>query len=191
MPVLPLPFANPWLTLVTFATGISLQSLESESDPQLTKSRQENVNIYRHRSHSSPTKDGILSPGIQGNRDSNIIAESRNHHECDPRSISSEEWLKRVKQSKDDSSKQIIIGVSDYDPAKLNTLKEEQWEFLEMKAAAGLRGVPRENFKPSVLAMDQETDNTRTPFCVLNGGWGHSCIEPCIVYYSVSQKVQI
>ena len=184
VPVLPLPFVNPQLTRVTFATGISLQSLESESDPQLTKSQQGNVNIYRNRSHSSPTKDGILSPGIQDHRDSNVIAESRNHLGFDCRAISSEEWLKRVRQNRgESSSKLVIVGDSDYDPTKLRCSREEQWESLEMRAAAGLRGVPRQNFKPSVLAMDRETENSHMPFCVINGGcMGDRAAAVCVEY---------
>ena len=171
VPVLPLPFANPQLTRVTFATGISLESLESEWDPQLTKSQQGNVNMYRNRSRSSPARDGILSPGIQDLRDSNVIAESRNRHGSDCRAISSEEWLKRVKQNRGDSSKLVIVGASDYDPTRLKCSREGQWVSLERRAAAGLRGVPRENFKPSVLAADRETENSHMPFCVVNGGW--------------------
>lgn len=183
VPVLPLPFANPQLTRVTFATGISLESLESEWDPQLTKSQQGNVNMYRNRSRSSPARDGILSPGIQDLRDSNVIAESRNRHGSDCRAISSEEWLKRVKQNRGDSSKLVIVGASDYDPTRLKCSREGQWVSLERRAAAGLRGVPRENFKPSVLAADRETENSHMPFCVVN--------EPVAVVMMLKNPLQV
>ena len=46
---------------------------------------------------------------------------------------------------------------------------KEEWEELEIRAAAGLGGVLHENFRPSVLMMDENTDNSFTPVCVVNG----------------------
>ena len=80
--------------------------------------------------------------------------------------------LRRLQQS-GDSSSHIIIGASDYDPSRSKVSREE-WVLLERNAASGLQGVARENFRPSLLVMDHTTDNSHTPFCVINGKQSHS-----------------
>lgn len=62
----------------------------------------------------------------------------------------------------------LILGASDYNPVKARATKNE-WEALEMAAAAGRGGSLHENFRSSVLMMDNTTDNSTIPFCVVHG----------------------
>ncbi len=62
----------------------------------------------------------------------------------------------------------LVLGVSDYDHSKIKATKKE-WEKLEKQAAAGVGGVLHENFHPSVLMMDESTDNSAHPVVVVNG----------------------
>jgi len=60
----------------------------------------------------------------------------------------------------------LLLGASDY---KHDHNGCGQWEELEVRAAGGLAGSLHENFKPSVLMMDEASDNSDTPVCVVNG----------------------
>lgn len=62
----------------------------------------------------------------------------------------------------------LIIGAQDYDPSR-SSASVDEWEKLEMRAAVGSQGVPRENFSPSTLVMDHTTDNSKMTHCVING----------------------
>ena len=84
------------------------------------------------------------------------------------RSLTLGQYLSSKQQQSGSSLTNLIVGASDYDPSKMKAKKDE-WEELEIKAAAGVGGVLHENFHPSVLMMDETTDNSSTPFCVVNG----------------------
>ena len=162
VPQLPLPFVKTSLTQVTFATGVSLQSLESFAHTKEDKS---------HKVHGSihPTT------GSFSTRDSNVITDSKNHEDNTKLPmLTIAERLKYLQQSSANSS-ELIIGRSDYDPRRSKVMDEE-WEVLEKKAAWGPRNVHRENFKSSVLVMDHSTSNSQMPFCVVNG-------EPVMTLY--------
>ena len=64
--------------------------------------------------------------------------------------------------------KPIIIGARDFNPSQIKGDKKE-WRELEVIAARGPQGTPRENFQPSGVMMDQTTDNSHAPLCVVNG----------------------
>ena len=126
-----------------------------------------------------PANLGKESPGrpraasSSSNKDSNILEEEG---EMVKRSRSNSgvtiaQHLRCLQQSGDSSSR-IIIGASDYDPSRSKVSREE-WVSLERRAASGLQGVARENFRPSLLVMDHATDNSHTPFCVINGKQPH------------------
>ena len=78
------------------------------------------------------------------------------------------QYLNSKQQQSGSSLTNLIIGASDYDPSKMKATKDE-WEELEIKAAAGIGGVLHENFHPTVVMMDETSDNSTTPFCVVNG----------------------
>ncbi len=66
------------------------------------------------------------------------------------------------------SDNNCILGVSDYKHSKTQATNKE-WEKLEKQAAIGVGGVLHENFRPSVLVMDENTDNSSHPVVVVNG----------------------
>ena len=76
--------------------------------------------------------------------------------------------MKSLDSKSHTSSVNLIIGAQDYDSSK-SDLTPDEWEELEMKAASGCQGVPRENFTSSTLVMDCSTDNSSMPLCVING----------------------
>ena len=145
LPTLPLPFVRPQLTRVIFATSVSQESLKQP----LTH---DGVLTGRHRAASG-----------SGSKDSNILAEEGEIVKHSSTGVSITQHLRSLQHSGDS-----VIGTSDYDPSRLKVPKE-QWVSLEKRAASGLRGVAMENFKPSLLVMDHTTDNSNTPFCVING----------------------
>ena len=67
--------------------------------------------------------------------------------------------------SKKDSNKNLIIGVSPYDPAMWR-LGERGWYRLEQLCWNGCTEIERQ---PAVLYMDKDTDNTRIPLCPVKG----------------------
>ena len=145
LPTLPLPFVRPQLTRVIFATSVSQESLKQP----LTL---DGVLTGRHRAASG-----------SGIRDSNILAEEGETVKHSSMGASIIQHLRSLQHSGD-----CVIGTSDYDPSRLK-VPQEEWVSLERNAASGLRGVAMENFKPSLLVMDHTTDNSNTPFCVVNG----------------------
>ena len=141
---------------MTFATSVTPESLEQPA----------------HLGSESPGRDRAASNS--SSKDSNILEEEG---EVVKRSRSNSgvtiaQHLRRLQQI-GDSSSHIIIGASDYDPSRSKVSREE-WVLLEKNAASGLQGVARENFRPSLLVMDHTTDNSHTPFCVINGKQPHS-----------------
>ena len=56
----------------------------------------------------------------------------------------------------------IVIGARDLSPQTVKGTTEE-WRGLEEIAARGPQGTPRENFQPSVVVMDENTDNSTVP----------------------------
>ena len=150
--MLPLPFVRPQLTRVTFATSVTPESLEQPAN--LGKE-----SPGRHRAASTSS-----------NKDSNILEEEG---EIVKQSRSNSGVTIAQHLQSGDSSSHIIIGASDYDPSRSKVSREE-WVSLERRAASGLQGVARENFRPSLLVMDHATDNSHTPFCVINGKQPHS-----------------
>lgn len=67
--------------------------------------------------------------------------------------------------SKKDSNKNLIIGVSPYDPAMWR-LGERGWYRLEQLCWNGCTEIEHQ---PAVLYMDKDTDNTRIPLCPVKG----------------------
>ena len=100
------------------------------------------------------------------NRDLNIITDNRGHKDNmkHPLMNISEQFRCSTRGGGDS----LIIGAGDYNPSRCSGSKKE-WEALEKRAVAGIRGVIRENFNPSVLVMDHDTDNSHIPLCVVNG----------------------
>ena len=78
------------------------------------------------------------------------------------------QYLKSKQQQSGNTFTNLIIGANAYDPSKMKATKDK-WEKLEIQAAAGVGGVLHENFQPSVLMMDESTDNSFTPVCAVNG----------------------
>lgn len=64
--------------------------------------------------------------------------------------------------------KPLIIGARDFNPSQMKGSMDE-WRELEEIAAGGPQGTPRENFMPSGVMMNQNTDNSNVPLCVVNG----------------------
>lgn len=62
----------------------------------------------------------------------------------------------------------LIIGARDFNPTQMKGSTDE-WRELEEIAAGGPQGTPRENFRPSGVMMNQNTDNSDVPLCVVNG----------------------
>ena len=67
---------------------------------------------------------------------------------------------------------------------------KDDWVKMEERAAAGVGGVLHENFKPSVLIMDEASDNSSSPVMVVNGECTcymfmhvHDCIITCTCMY--------
>lgn len=67
------------------------------------------------------------------------------------------------------SSRNLVVGNSDYNPVGGDIVGVAEWEELEREAAVGVRGTLHENFMPSIQVMDQNTDNSHMPFTVVNG----------------------
>ena len=160
VPTLPLPLVNAKLTQVTFATKATPplmgKSLSSGTNFLLSKPRASSFNVS---TDNDLAVDKALSS--QSTDDLNIKVLGSNFTDLS-------EHLKAVESQSHTSSANLIIGAQDYDPSKSDASIVE-WEELEMQAASGCQGVPRENFSPATLVMNETTDNSRMPHCVVNG----------------------
>ena len=159
VPRLPVPFIAPQLTRVTFATAVSPESLESPL-------RLEPAKVGGRFTSEDNSKSRSTSFG--SDKDSNVLLEE------ELQKLSSvtigEHMKKQLHTSKNTSgsSECLIIGASDYDPARLS-VSGARWEGLEMRAASGVSGVLHENFTPSTLVVDHSTNNSSMPLCTVNG----------------------
>ncbi len=46
---------------------------------------------------------------------------------------------------------------------------KDDWVKMEKRAAAGVGGALHENFRPSLLMMDEASDNSSSPIMIVNG----------------------
>lgn len=123
-----------------------------------------------------------MGRGYGGNvnqKDSHVIMENLEKNTKISTLSLAQQW-KHIQQSSGDPS-HLIIGAKNYNPSRWKVSNRE-WNSLEKRAASGPRGVPRENFKPSVLVMDYTTSNSEMPVCVVNGKSVRSapCMIPCM-----------
>ena len=156
VPLLPVPFVNSSLTRVVLQTGIN-----SERLPELLAS----------------SSDGPNSGG--GEREEGREGEGEGGGEGEGMRPLRRERLRTLLQkllvdaSSSQEPKPLIIGARDFEPHQMKGTTAE-WRELEEISAGGPRGTPRENFQPSVVVMDQKSDNSHVPHCVMNGEDAHS-----------------
>lgn len=106
--------------------------------------------------------------------DDSVLEEERGSDET-VRPLGRERMKELLQQLSDGGSesqqpKPLIIGARDFNPSQMKGSMDE-WRELEEIAARGPQGTPRENFMPSGVMMNQNTDNSDIPLCVVNGEW--------------------
>ena len=145
VPLLPIPFVKSSLTRVIFQTGISSERLRKLTENSVVEEEEkdEEEEEGRGREVARPIGGARMRQILQQLTESNTITSGRN-------------------------LKPIMIGARDFNPQTVKGSTEE-WRGLEEVAARGPQGTPHENFKPSVVIMDESTDNSRVPHCVVNG----------------------
>ena len=151
VPLLPIPFVKSSLTRVIFQTGISSERLRrltknsvvEEEEKDEDEDEEEEEGRGRGREVAKPIGGARMRQILQQLTGSNTITSSRN-------------------------LKPIMIGARDFNPQTVKGSTEE-WRGLEEVAARGPQGTPHENFQPSVVIMDESTNNSRVPYCVVNG----------------------
>ena len=139
VPLLPIPFVSASLTRVVFQTGIDLQQLQR----LLTR------------------YDSVLEEEEERGSDETVRPIGRERMKA---------LLQQLSDGGSDSQqpKPLIIGARDFNPSQMKGSMDE-WRELEEIAAGGPQGTPRENFMPSRVMMNQNTDNSDIPLCVVNG----------------------
>ncbi|CAI8014074.1 Trafficking protein particle complex subunit 8 [Geodia barretti] len=147
VPLLPIPFVKNSLTRVIFQTGISSERLRKLTENSVVEEEEkdeeeEEEEEGRGREVARPIGGARMRQILQQLTESNTITSCRN-------------------------LKPIMIGARDFNPQTVKGSTEE-WRGLEEVAARGPQGTPHENFKPSVVIMDESTDNSRVPHCVVN-----------------------
>ena len=147
VPLLPIPFVKSSLTRVIFQTGVS-----SERLCKLTKNYTTEEGEEEEDEDEETERGREVARPIGGARMKQI--------------------LQQLTESSSNSSSRkinpIIVGARDFNPQTVKGSTEE-WRGLEEVAARGPQGTPHENFQPSVVIMNESTDNSRVPHCVVNG----------------------
>ena len=169
VPTLPLPIVNSRLTRVTFATKATPPFAGKSLLPgSSAKPRASSFNV--------PADKNV---GINNKGSTSKSTEDLNFNVSGSKFLDLGEYLETVESQSHTLLTNLIIGAQDYDSSRSNASVDE-WEELEMRAAIGSQGVPRENFSPSTLVMDHTTDNSKMPHCVINGEPDNSELQPGI-----------
>lgn len=149
VPLLPIPFINSSLTRVVLQTGIGVDTLQ---------------HLIAQSSKDRVSESNVHESGREGEEVVNSLDKERMR-----------ELLLQITNNSNQNT--IIVGARDYNPLQIKGTTDE-WRRLEEIAARGPRGTPRENFQPSIVIMDDITDNSKMPHCVVNG----KCVV-CVVLY--------
>ena len=150
VPLLPIPFVNASSTRVILQTGISLQRLQE------LLSRTETIS--ENGSEKEEREDEAVKP-LGGLRMKAL--------------------LHQLSGGSSQVPKPLIIGARDFNPSQMKGNTDE-WRKLEEIAARGPQGTPRENFQPSGIMMNKDTDNSDIPLCVVNGECVCVCVCVCV-----------
>ena len=147
VPLLPVPFINSSSTRVILQTGVASERLR-----QLIKAAHPSESDQGGGEQRGGERE--FARPLSATRIREILQQLL---ESDTGSTTSRE-----------DSKPLMIGARDFNLMQMKGSREE-WRCLEEVAARGPQGTPRENFQPSVVVMDESTDNSSVPHCVVNG----------------------